>query len=371
MITKRLRNILIAGAIVFTAGLTTISADEWHCSQPSCGSFADWCGNFRFNASWLYWKMNGDEFDYAVEKQRLEVLSGDSVVIQATDQESIHDLKFGWDSGFRIGIGFDIPCKGWGVDLNWTHFDTKSSNHVLVNGTIGNTTTYVNLPTVVGFGAILASGESALFKGHETFNYNVLDLELGKWCCCGDSCVMFRPHVGFRFADINEKFHNQVIFTGTDETQGGTDADEAIFHIKNRFKGAGVRAGLDTDLCLCDGFSLIGRGAASLIWGTTHLKNQFDYSTVTINDEYDDEIKEHYRNVRVITDLSFGIRYQTCMCGCYPMYAELVWEHHYLFGQHRYWVDNSYAPNLYGTSSWKADGSVALQGLTLTVGVDF
>lgn len=361
---------LIATGAVLTVGLASVAfADRACCPPPDCGSCANWCDNFSVEASWLLWKVNGDEFDFAVDKTRTTTAVTDGSVYY--DSESIHDLKFDWDSGFRLGFGFDMPNMGWGVNLNWTHFDTKSTKHENVIGTTGNTTTYVNLPSVQRFGATLATGDSALFKGHEKFGYNVVDLEMGKWCCCGSSCVMFRPHIGFRFADINETFDNSVAFSGTTESESSTAATSAELQAKNRFKGAGVRAGLDTDLCLCDGWSFIGRGAASLIWGTTHLKNNFGYSTGTIAGLYDGEIKEHYRNTRLITDLSFGIRYKTCLCGCYPVYAEFAWEHHYLFNQHRFWVDNSFYPSTYATSSWKKNGSVALQGFTFTAGLDF
>jgi len=382
---------LMATGTVLSLGLISVAfADSMACCppppcpprcEPLCGPgpygpggpCAGWCDNLSFYGSWLYWKVNGDEFDYAVDKTRSTVAG------ITTDHESIHELKFDWESGFRLGAGVEFPRMSWGLDIIWTHYENSSSKSKSVVGQTGATQTFVSLPAVFNFGSTLTAGQTADFHSRLKLRYNTVDFEFGKWCCC-NSCVTFRPHAGFRVADIQEGFHDRVIFSGTgaDESFSTTGATNGRFFVKNRFKGVGVRAGLDLDLCLCEGWSLIGRGAASIIWGTTHLTQHFKYDTVAAANAYNSEIKDNYRHSRVITDLLFGIRYKTLACSCYPVFAELAWEHHFLFSQHRFWVDNSFFPAGAGTatplrttSSWKKNGDLALQGLTLTLGVDF
>lgn len=372
---------LMATGAVLSMGLTSVAfANNAYnnacCPPPVCDPCCgNWCDNFSFDASWLYWKVSGDEFDYAVEKRRVI----DDTPPDTFDENKIHDLKFDWDSGFRVGVGFDSPCMGWGFKIDWTHFDTSNSKRRFITGTTGGTpgvTTFVGFPVVDDSFATLATGQSAEFRAHQRFRYNIVDVEMGKWLCCGCSYVMFRPHVGLRFADIHDSLKDTVIYNTDDETfvVVPSGASEERFHYRNRFKGVGIRAGLDTDLRICDGWSIIGRAAASLIWGTTHIKQDFGYDVVTNPNFYDSDVKESYRHTRVITDLSLGVRYRTLACDCYPITLEFAWEQHYLFGQRRFWVDDSYLGNINGVnaiSTWKKHGDVALQGFTLTAGVDF
>lgn len=372
---------LMATGAALTLGLASIATADNPCCPPApCAPSGSWCDNVSFNAAWLYWKVNGDEFDYAVHKKRTASATSPTSYF---DKETIHNLKFDWNSGFRIGVSFDAPCFSWGYDLNWTHFDTSSSKGKNLHGSAGSTETYVSFPVVDNSYGTLGQDDEVEFKASSNFRYNTVDLEMGKWCCCGNGAVLFRPHVGFRFADIHETFKDGIEYFGDEVTAASypTGAVAEAFKTKNRFKGLGVRAGLDVDLRLCDGWSLIGRSAISAVWGHTHLRSEFGYDTSNIPGFYDSEIKEHYRQTRFITDLSLGIRYKTCACGCYPITLEAAWEHHYLFNQHRFWVDDSYYPNVgtggvivqstTATNSWKKNGDVSLSGLTLNASVDF
>jgi hypothetical protein len=375
--------------LVLTAGLFNASLADEDCSlnfKPHPRNFVtfyptidcDPCSklldNISVYGSWLYWKVSGDELDYAVEKVRNHF----STKIQ--DHETIHNVKFGWDSGFRVGAGAELPCR-WRVDTVWTHFRNASSQSTEIHGTEGNAETFVSLPAVYRFGDQLLSNEAADFSGRIRFRYDTVDIEFGKWCCC-TPCVKFRPHIGVRVAEIYDGFHNKVLFTGDAvETFSNTDAPYARFFAKNRFKGAGIRAGFDLDLCLCEGLSLIGRGAGSIVWGRTRLSQNFKYPILMSGDLYHSKIDDRFRNSRVITDLSLGIRYKTTVC-CFPVIAELAWEHHFIFNPHRFWVDNSFVqlgsvdevqPVLLPltTSSWKKNGTISLQGLTLSLGIEF
>lgn len=368
---------LLATGAVFSMGLTSVAMadrvmDSACCPPPPCNPCGNWCDNFSFYGAWLYWKVNGDEFDYAVTKHRRTLEDSPTVL---ADEESIHNVRGSWDSGFRIGFAFEVPDCCWGVDLNWSHFNSSSTSHETSHDVTGDAVaTVVGLPSVQRFYAALdGTGEEAFFKGSVSFHYNTVDLEFGRWLCCGNSCLVVRPHLGFRYADFNESFKNGVEFSGA-VTEGDSvvaGASIAEFHAKNKFHGFGVRAGLDADLRLCDGWSVIGRSAFSLVSGRTHIKQTFAYGTTTVDPAYTGQIKENYRQKRAIADLAFGLRYKTLACNCYPVFIELAWEHHYLWNQHRFWVDDSYGSTLATTSGWKKNGDVAVQGLTLTLGLDF
>jgi hypothetical protein len=329
----------------------------------SCNQCANWCDNISFNAAWLYWKVSGDDFQYAVEK----TTTGSGTPFLLTSKEKFHDLSFDLKSGFRIGLGFDLPNYGWGVYVDWTHFHASTHKSINAVGTDDLTTLEAGTPSFLMNGFVDV-GDNLLVDGYIKFDYDTVDIEFGKWLSFSCDSLMFRPHAGFRVADIKEKYNNSV--SGT-----ALASDDMIFvngslQVENHFKGFGVRVGLDTDFHFCDGWSLIGRGAASAIWGNTRLKNTLLTSTLDITDQQTDYIKENYHQTRFITDLSFGIRWKTMACDCYPLTIELAWEHHYLFSQNRYWINDRFG-TLEPTSGNISTGDVALQGLTLSAGFDF
>lgn len=362
---------LMATGAALSIGISSFAVADYYvnnnncCPPPACNPCASWCDNLTFNAAWLYWKASGDDFQYAVEKHSVTTVIGANTY---TDRvQKYHDLSFDLKSGFRVGLGFDVPRTCWGVNVDWTHFHPSAKDHTAVRGTSAGQTG-VALPTLAFFSDTLDADEEVIFAAANKFKYDTVDIEFGKWLCCGDSSLMFRPHAGFRVADIEERFRTGFV---SDDTEGGFNGWSSVaWQHKNHFKGFGVRAGLDTDFHLCEGLSLVGRGAASAIWGTTSLKTNFAFADIDTVDLNVERTKENYHNVRFITDLSFGIRYRTMACDCYPVTIELAWEHHYLFGQHRYWVDDEYN-SANANDSWRSTGDVALQGLTLSFGFDF
>jgi hypothetical protein len=336
-------------------------------AAPCCNPCANWCDNISFNAAWLYWKISGDDFQYAVDKTTF--VSGETLGTNVfTSKEKFHDLSYDLKSGFRIGLGFDLPSYGWGVYADWTHFHASTHKSITV---VGNNTPPQTLSA--GSSNLLLSttidpGFNVIVDGHIKFDYDTVDIEFGKWLNCGCDSLIFRPHAGFRVADIKERFNNAV--SGTAFAANSLAIVSGSLEAENHFKGFGVRVGLDTDFHFCDGWSLIGRGAASAIWGNTHLKNTLVFNDVDIPDEITDYIKENYHQTRFITDLSLGVRWKTMACGCYPLTVVLAWEHHYLFNQNRYWIDDTFGGTA-PSSSNRSTGDVALQGLTLSAGFDF
>jgi hypothetical protein len=321
-------------------------------------AFADYCEIVSLDVSFLNWRVAGDDFDYAYD---LSELGAAPTVFR----KRYHNVSADYDPGFRFGLGFDLPCICWDAHLAWTHFDTKNTSHHEVQFR-GGVSEQVAIPFYRITGDDLAVGDRVIATGKLNFNWDVVDLEFGKWLCCSD-CLLFRPHIGFRALDIREKFHAEL-----DEFSVLASGDSANYqaHIKNEFKGVGLRAGLDTDLELCEGWSVTGRAAASLVWGYTKVRNDFRQRIVeqgvSVASSHENE---HYRHSRAFTDLSLGIRYRTCYCCC-PFEIEAAWEHHYLFNQHRFFASDTIQSSQSGYN-FKKDGNVSLQGLTLTASFDF
>lgn len=336
-----------------------------YCPAPCCDPCGSWCDNLCFNAAWLYWKPSGDELDYVVSRESFfptEATAPDFA------EETRHCVHGSWNSGFRIGVAACFPCRGWGANVQWTHWDNSSTSHANFTGT-DSSTSLVSVASPFFFSgfATLGPDDTAFFRGKLKLSYNVIDLEFGKWCCCGES-VMFRPHVGFRFADIKEKFQSDFALSGTTFSGGYAFGS---YHHSNEFKGAGIRTGIDTDLKLCDGWSVIGKGAASAVWGTTHNKHNYAFGASELELDFDFHAKDNCRFVRYFADMYLGLQYRTCACGCYPLTVDFAWEFQYLFNQHRPWNDNQFNDDQDASSSFKKCGSLALHGFTLNFALCF
>lgn len=361
---------LMATGTALSLGLSAMAfADQScnynnNCCPPAnnCNN-GSWCDKLKLDASFLYWKVSGDEFDYAYDITE----SANTDPAETIFKKRFHNVSGDYDPGFKIGLGIDLPCICWDTNLIWTHFDTKNTSHHDSSHRAGSEVN-VAIPFFQDSELTVGNGEQVVATGSLNFKYDVVDLEFGKWICC-NNCLLFRPHVGLRAADIREKFHSQLDYFSTGTSS--TDLTDYQAHINNEFKGVGVRAGLDTDLQLCEGWSVIGRAAASILWGNTKIRNEFKTLTID-NDDLVASSNEtdHYRHSRVITDLSLGIRYRTCCCSC-PVELEASWEHHYLFNQHRFFASDTIYDGSPAGYNFKKNGDVALQGLTVTASFEF
>jgi hypothetical protein len=365
---------LMATGAALTLGISGVAFANFNYDccpqQPVCCAdpCANWCDNITFNAAWLYWKPSGDELDYAVSRVSY---FPDTTGVPSTAEERRHNIKGKWNSGFRIGLGATFPSRGWGADVQWTHWDNNSTSKSSFFGATAPSFTSVSFPFFFYGASSLTEGQEAHFRGKLNLNYNVVDIELGKWCCCGDGVLLFKPHFGFRIVDIKEKFHDRLVFSGTSDGLGIDGFTDINFHHRNEFKGAGLRTGLYADLKLCDGWSLLGKGSASAVWGQTHIKQGYSLGTSEQAVDYALDFKDVYRHVRYFADLSVGVQYKTMACGCYPLTFDFAWEFQYLFSQHRPWNDNTFDENPDASNSFQKNGDLSLQGFTLNVAFDF
>lgn len=355
------------------------------CAAPSCGNASgSWCNNLCDNIcidlSLLYWKVGGDEFDYAIDKT---IDRSSATVPTIVTDEHIHDLSFKLDPGFRLGVGFDLPHTGWDVKFNWTNFDTSAHHSTSVEpltlGSTGSGRVFSN-PFFNGFAGTVGAGDSVDIHGHEKIRLNWYDFEFGKWCCCNG--LKFRPHIGIRGVDQHDKFSTLTQFNGAAFTFVD---DQGITHTiaqnegswNNKFSGVGIRGGIDSQFQLCDGWSLVGRFAGAVVWGNS--KNNYRYSEQDVGvviESIDGRIHEKNHQCRSYLDLALGLRWDTCACGI-PVFLEVDWEQHYLFAARKFIVDNRFADTLAtgsnpgATSSWRKNGNVCLGGVTATLGVCF
>lgn len=105
-------------------------------SNPSQGYYEEFFGEnggFKVYADYLYWQVSQDQMAYAAVlpggvQQIIEAVQGGEFDLR----EELHfvETSFKFESGFRLGAGYEAPCSGWNAELEWVRLHTKRSSSV-------------------------------------------------------------------------------------------------------------------------------------------------------------------------------------------------------------------------------------------------
>jgi hypothetical protein len=316
-----------------------------------------------------------------------------------------------WDWGFKMGLGYCSPCDGWDVEFLWTWY--RGRNHGRAN-CVRNVNATV-LPLWSDFAAANANAPGIVVTGVDTIGgvlfadnaemhwklkLNLFDLELGRafWV---SRYLAIRPFVGLRFASIKQ--HADINYNGGSWNAIGIPTEQLALidevDLQNNYRGAGLRAGLDTEWNFGCGFALYGNLAASIIYGKFRVDHVEQIRPASITPRTPIEIldtTEHFRVARPILDLALGVQWSTMFCSCkYGFTAMFGYESHLFFDQNQLWrvsrvgaipvlTVNPAAPainpigtlsrpfNLTGNNLFKQTrGSLDTSGWTLTFRFDF
>lgn len=369
---------------IFTACFVLLSGELFPSDTSSPSAWRTLFEGMHLEASYLYWGVRSDGFDYSVAKPWREGLF-------IRDKESFHDLTLKQAPGYRLRADFIGNCTEIEVTAIGTYFDTKKSTKRCYKPR--NPTLQVSFPYIDQSYAELTGKKRLEVTAKEACRYSVFDLEAGQWVSLSEGCIYLRPVIGFRLASLSLRGKNKALFfRGAEasyplqeisqlETSVGVDFER--FYFKNRFKGGGIKLGVEVEVPLCYGWSIVGSSAVSLVFGQTKIKQKlcFKWPVVDLQEGdydigYQGEIKEHYRQLKPFVDISVGLRYET-LCLCKRMFFDLKWEANYLFRQGHFWVDDAYFPNTQvnnvpaATTSWKKKGDLSLQGLVASTTVEF
>ncbi len=201
----------------------------------------------------LWWQVREDGLDYAVSSNALPPPSGTGMI-----DGDVKRMPFGYDPGFRIGLGSIFGGNLWDLSLNWTRFHTQESvfHRAPVNGFL--------LPT-----KFVSFEDTSVFQGasHASarwrIKYDTISLELGR-AFAPIRYLALRPHMGLTSGWIKQRAsfeYDQIASPGV--TLEVRD--------KNKFAGVGLRGGVNLRCPLGKGWSIFGDFAASLLWGRFHV----------------------------------------------------------------------------------------------------
>ena len=273
-----------------------------------------------------------------------------------TTDGHVKNLSYNWSWGWRAGLGYNLPHDGWDMLLNYTWFRSHdSSKHD------GDSLQIWTNPTE---GAASAVVDRA--KGKTSLHFDYLDFQMGreffvsKW-------LTLRPFVGARGLWAHRNM--TVKYRGGELGEEFADVIKLKEKLNNHFCGGGLLTGLDTQWGLGEGWSVYGQFALSLIYGTQRLhEKQDEYSP-------DDErtriahFKDHWTNVRMMTDLGAGLRWDRLLDNdYYRIRLQLGWEQHILNGFDK---DINFVDDVVQGKFTINQGDFALSGLSFQARFDF
>lgn len=326
-----LKNMWAAMAVSLVAATSIVNAAPFFDNNQSYGDSSgccpcgpvrpcvDPCGNWFVDAEFIYWNVSEHGLEYGTEVAIVrETETTPEIVAGRT-----HKLGDKWEPGFRVGLGYDLPCDGWDVVAYYTNLYSKSHSHTFTDPTSDDffNPTYITVDQGTEFDDIHASWK---------LNLNLLDFELGREFCVS-SCVTIRPFIGVRAAWIDQSITTRL-FNVTDTT----DDFVARSRTKTKFDGAGLRGGLDSEWKLgwC-GISIYGQSAASILYG--RFKNSYhEFSFESPIDPVGTVVvdNDNYNACVAIADAAIGLRWKEYFnCDTIALTLQVGYETHFFWDQ--------------------------------------
>lgn len=248
----------------------------------------------------LYWKARQDGLEYAASFTITPNPPDTDVKIRA------FEIDYEYKPGFRIGLGGDLPFKGWDVHLNWTRFrfdissTTVSNEHnlLILEGNLDR-----------GFGFV---GNKA--TGRWDFSYNSLDFDWGRRLFL-DSTLIVRPSFGMKTLWIRHKVRKVLDNVETFAPGGqGIPAPPETVNIDFDVWGIGPFAAFYGKWNWIYGLGLAGSIKGAIIWYDTDVKffareDELQGQAVTVTNI---DLKYGANRVRPVAELFVGLDWEWC-----------------------------------------------------------
>jgi hypothetical protein len=220
---------------------------------------------FSFFGDYLYWFVS-EEPTFIFANVQFDQTSG----TQTTKVFQQKMAQFPWQSGFRLGVGYNSDYDFWDFKLYWSRYSSKSTNFI----PSGSGLIYPEF-----FGTFVSLDFAYQAKINFWLNYNVIDLELGR-SFDFDEIFYLKPFIGIKGGSIKQSissyWDNLLILP-----------DQSHETISNNFYGLGISGGSEAI------YNMMRRGKHHL-----NLNGRFSiaglYGKWNCNDLYYDSLGKVY-----------------------------------------------------------------------------
>lgn len=264
------------------------------------------CGQFSIRGDVLYWtpRITGLELNFGTTEIN-EVVVGCTQILST--EESDLDPHFKWDTGYRVGIGYESEC--WEAEALYTHFNGKGSKNS------HETLDIIN-------------------SGNVKIELDQIDVALS--CNFDLGCdFTLKPILGIRGTRIHQDV-NAVLFTEITLFPNTPALETKTFDDEQKYWGVGPLLALQGDWELNCGFGLYGAVGASLLYGHYDIHfNDSDVFTGGVTKELFSNNKKKLNAFDFNIDLAIGLTWHTELCNRYDLDFRLGFEQHQYFNQNR------------------------------------
>lgn len=275
----------------------------------------------------LYWKphISNLELCYGNTSYAETVIDGVRVI---STEENDFDPHFKWNTGYRVGAGYNFDCSNWELASYYTHFKDSGSRK--------------------------SGDDDFVSRGRSHFKFNQIDLAF----CYKSSlfpCFNLKPFLAVRAAEIGHNLRARLVQSITLDT--GVATETRRLHDNQCFRGIGPTLGLKGDYDIGCGLSLFGTAAAGILYGQhkLHFHDKVAF-TAPFSTQLSGRHTKQLHSFDCNVDLALGVGWDTCLFEKYQLNVKLAFEHHQYFNQSRLGADR---------------GDLSLDGGVFSVGVAF
>lgn len=296
-------------------------------------------------------------FDFLYWTARLDTLSycttgyGSLIHLQPAKRGRNYFVDWGWDPGFKVGLGWNFDHGRWDMHLTYSWFytnvgDSKSSSNL-----------YPSFEILTPFMKI------DFAHSHWDLHYQVGDLDLGHEYSV-NKYLYLRPFIGIK-GTFQKQAYN-VFFENIPMTILNQNR-HLVFQSRNKhfYWGIGMRAGLNTSWHFTKPLSLYGDFALAGLWSHYNISrkdvfNSIDQTSVLDFTNVNDHATLHL--VKPVFEYAMGLRLETYFFQrAFHLRLQAGWESHI-------WLNQT----LYIDIQDKFDRfDLNLQGLTARLRIDF
>jgi hypothetical protein len=269
---------------------------------PQATHFGMRCGNcegITLEADYLYWKAQEDGLIYAIK------IPGWQAKQNITHVNNVYLVEHSpnWGSGFRVGLGDNLPYDLWDLGFDWTYYNHRNTNHI-----------HSDTNSIIAVTAV------KLFNSTDTFTvsdassawhlrFSMMDLVMGRKFLFGDHFIL-RPSAGLKGGWINQTQSIQY-------SQLNTAAFGSLPHTRvkkiNDFAGIGPELGIDMRWLLGHQFGIFGIMNTALLYGHFDIKTKFFFFDSPITNV--PTLIDSKNRLRPALQLLLGLDWEKCFGG--------------------------------------------------------
>ena len=299
------------------------------------------CGADLFiTADFIYWTSRMDGLGYAANGVGL---AGPLT----TGSGTVKHPDFGWDPGFKVGLGYNLDHDCWDLFAEYTYLRPRDTDST-------STTVATLYPLWAGNFTVL---QRAMATARVSWDYdlNVIDLELGRNYFISRYLTL-RPHFGLKGTWQDHEYRTRYTALNPNTF------DYSRTSIDQDYWGVGLRTGLDTVWYFNKYFGIFGDFALSALWGEfdVHRRDLAATNAGTIVNQTN--IRNQFYSLKSVFEIALGLQADFWFSDdSFHLGLNAGWEM-------QYWPSQNQFLRLLEES---AHGDLYFMGLTIGVRFDF